>query len=313
MTETKMYRYSEIFGPTPQGEGLHSGKATVWLRLFACNLTCSGFGQKDPTDPRTYELPYEDIDLTNIVKLEDLPVFDKGCDSSYSWSAKYKHLAHQATALEIINRLKAKLTTPINPAGMFTHPVSKNEFHLAFTGGEPLASQKALVDIISQLLTTPNDMPMHITVETNGTKSLSADLKNVIISYLSQGGTWTWSVSPKLFQVSGEKNSRAIVPSAVASYTQFPDALMSKIQTYLKFVINNKDAAWEELSTVIDQFNAAGRNTTYTAPIWIMPVGATAEQQKDDETRIICERALDAGYYISARIHCYIWGNTIGV
>ena len=96
----KTYRFSEIFYSF-QGEAELAGKPTVWIRFFGCNLECNGFGQKDPTNPATYVLPYKEFDPSSVKKLEDLPVWEHGCDSSYSWSAKYKHLVHDATVAEI--------------------------------------------------------------------------------------------------------------------------------------------------------------------------------------------------------------------
>ena len=58
------YLYSEIFDSV-QGEGEYTGYPTAWLRFFLCNLQCNGFGQEDPTDPSTYQLPYEEIDITD--------------------------------------------------------------------------------------------------------------------------------------------------------------------------------------------------------------------------------------------------------
>ncbi len=71
----KKYYYSEIFNSI-QGEGTYTGQHTLWIRFFLCNLQCNGFGQIDPTNPDTYELPYETIDITNIDSVFDLPVFD---------------------------------------------------------------------------------------------------------------------------------------------------------------------------------------------------------------------------------------------
>ncbi len=92
--------YSEIFRSI-QGEGVYTGVPTVWLRLFGCNLECNGFGQDDPTDPSTYILPYQDIDLIDIKQVEDLPVFPYGCDSSYSWSKKFSKLQRRGEADEV--------------------------------------------------------------------------------------------------------------------------------------------------------------------------------------------------------------------
>jgi 7-carboxy-7-deazaguanine synthase len=37
----RRYLVKEMFGPTLQGEGAHSGRAVVFLRFSACNLACS--------------------------------------------------------------------------------------------------------------------------------------------------------------------------------------------------------------------------------------------------------------------------------
>ena len=83
--KSKEYFYSEIFDSI-QGEGHYTGYPTAWLRFFLCNLQCNGFGQKDPTNPDTYILPYEEFDPNKIKVIEDLPVWEYGCDSSYSWA-----------------------------------------------------------------------------------------------------------------------------------------------------------------------------------------------------------------------------------
>ncbi|MBA3458830.1 MAG: radical SAM protein [Deltaproteobacteria bacterium] len=38
----RRYLVKEMFGPTLQGEGAHSGRAVVFLRFAACNLACTG-------------------------------------------------------------------------------------------------------------------------------------------------------------------------------------------------------------------------------------------------------------------------------
>ena len=88
-TVEKKFYYSEIFHSI-QGEGHYTGVPTAWIRFFLCNLQCNGFGQIDPTNPDTYELPFKDFDVSSVDKVEDLPVWDKGCDSSYTWAKKFK-------------------------------------------------------------------------------------------------------------------------------------------------------------------------------------------------------------------------------
>ena len=128
----KEYLYSEIFNSV-QGEGQYTGVPSAWLRFFLCNLQCDGFGQDDPTNPDTYELPYADFDVSKIKVVEDLPVWSKGCDSSYTWSKKYKHLMHKANAKVLAERIRDALRTDSNPDGTFHHPVSQQKHHMCFT------------------------------------------------------------------------------------------------------------------------------------------------------------------------------------
>ena len=272
--------YSEIF-KSIQGEGHYTGVTTVWLRFFGCNLECNGFGQKDPTDPSTYELPYLDIDLKDITKVEDLPVFAYGCDSSYSWSKRYKHLQKNETVEKVTSKLINKL---------------KHDNHLAFTGGEPLlaAAQKNIVKILEHLVAY-SKIPK-ITIETNGTRPIIPLLHNMITSL---GTEFFFSVSPKIFGTSGEQD--AIKPEIVEMYNRLSD------MGQLKFVCNGSEQSWDEIEHAIELFRYAKVNF----PIWIMPVGATEESQHDNAA-MVAEETMERGYNVSARVHCYIWGNQIG-
>lgn len=306
--------YSEIFRSL-QGEGMYTGRNTVWLRFFGCNLNCSGFGQKDPTDPSTYELPYKDFDISTITKIEDLPVWSKGCDSSYSWSKKFKHLNYQGTAEEISNKIIDLLKSDINPSGTFLHDKSQMETHLCFTGGEPLipANQKAIIEILTQLSlhqggiipgTTKhkgNNFPRYVTFETNGTKELTPEFLSFMRNH-NQYIRIMFSVSPKLFTVSGEKNDKAIKPETVKSYIT---KVSSKGQ--LKFVLGTEDKQWNELDEVVTRFRNAGIHW----PVYIMPVGALEEDQQKIAAKI-ADRALANGYHVAARVHAYIYGNALG-
>ena len=62
---SKEFYYSETFY-SMQGEGHYTGRPTVWLRYFLCNLQCNGFGQLDPTNPDSYFLPYEAVSYTHL-------------------------------------------------------------------------------------------------------------------------------------------------------------------------------------------------------------------------------------------------------
>jgi 7-carboxy-7-deazaguanine synthase len=302
MSTAKKYRYSEIFGgndgptPTIQGEGRYAGHPTVWIRFWGCNLTCGGFGQANPRDPSTYQLDYLDYDpiAANIQSMDQLPVWKTGCDSSYSWSNKYGHLAHQSTAAEICADFRTRLQ-----GGSFTHPRSGQDVHLAFTGGEPMMSQTGIVDIMSTLR-MQNDSPKHITIETNGTQAVRKNFDEFFSNQGMYNGELFWSVSPKL-GTSGEKWEDAIKTNIVRDYR-----LISNVGQ-LKFVLDRNPLTWDELERAVDAFRAVDVHW----PVWIMPVGATREEQEDVQMWVT-EEALKRGYNVAARIHCWIFSNVIG-
>lgn len=338
----KKYKYSEIFGDTFQGEGQYTGVPTVWVRFWGCNFECQGFGQDDPTNPASWKLEYQTIDISSIKKMEDLPVINTGCDSSYSWSKKFAHLAHTGTAAEICDQLEDFLKKGgYNPEGKFKHPLSGQWTHLAFTGGEPMMNQNAIVDIMLEFQRRGN-VPKYVTVETNGTQvardkfgeymegvkytedgdydvyNKDFDLTKSFymkglrtlraenFSGLTQeeedivGTEWFWSVSPKLY-LSGEQKTDALQPEVVARYAELSN------YGQLKYVCDGSDRAWQE----VEEFTKAYRDAGIDWPVWIMPVGASVEGQAKVAAKV-AEEACRRGYNVAARVHCYVFGNTVG-
>ncbi len=310
----KKHKYSEIFYSF-QGEGAYTGRPTAWIRFFMCNLQCDGFGQKDPTNPDTYVLPYQTVDISSIKRVEDLPVFEFGCDSSYTWSKKYGHLASDHTAPEIVERISRAFAHPTNPDGLFLHPVSGQENHMAFTGGEPMLkkSQAAIVDIMRTFYNARNT-PRNITVETNGTQKLTDELIDVIewhgassefggmVDDARGDSEWFWSCSPKLFSTSGEKSKKALKPEVVGQYADVSN------HGQLKYVITGTDQSWDEVEAATENFRKEGVDW----PVYIMPVGATLEEQSEEWIATVAVEAMKRGYYFSGRLHCYVFGNKIG-
>lgn len=295
------YLYSEIFYST-QGEGQYTGVPTGWLRFFKCNLQCDGFGQQDPTNPSTYVLPYKDLDVSKYKSMEDLPVFSHGCDSSYSWSKKFRHLNHTATAEEICNRITDSMKTEWNPEGTFKHKQSGIDQHMCFTGGEPMikSSQHCIVEVMNRFVELGNQ-PNFVTIETNGTQELSEQFVEWWAEY-SDDIELFFSISPKLFSVSGESRDKAIKPYQVMAYYLLSDV------GQLKFVINGSKRSWIEMEEVIKMYRDVGVDY----PVYVMPVGATLEGQNQSAGDIARE-AFQRGYNVSPRVHVYLWGNTIGV
>jgi len=294
----KKYYYSEIFHSI-QGEGHYTGVPTAWIRFFLCNLQCNGFGQIDPTNPDTYELPYEDFDPKTVNRVEDLPVWKHGCDSSYTWAKKFKHLMGQETPEVLADKIVDILRNDSNPDGLFRHPVSDQTQHLCFTGGEPLMlmTQDAIVGIMKSLQERENT-PSSITFETNGTQKLKDTTKEFLANMEQEV---FFSVSPKLWSVAGEKAAKAIKPETVAEYKETRDF------GQLKFVVGHRDREWEELDSVVKQFRDVGVDW----PVWVMPVGAREEEQSMTAGEV-AKKAFHRGYNVAARVHVYLFGNAIG-
>lgn len=293
-------RVSEVFRSI-QGEGLYTGALSVWVRFFGCNLQCDGFMQCNPTDPKTYILPYQTINVDEIKSLNDLPVFEYGCDSGYSWSTKFKHLANDYTEDTLAEKIKSLL-----PENKWEHPRTGNFFDLCFTGGEPMMQQRAMIAVMKKLNfdLAKQDRPIRIQIETNGTKQLTNEFSEFVDQLNCNEIDVCFNVSPKLFNVSGEKPSVAWKPEIIKSYFD-----LNSGQGCLKFVVSNHKNAWKELDDRVNTLNKIG----VKQEIFIMPVGATKEQQENSEViSEITSNAISRGYHVSGRLHCNIFGNTLG-
>jgi len=291
-------RYTELF-TSVQGEGRYTGKLSMFFRFFGCNLSCQGFFQEHPTMPTTYKDPLAGVEPKTIKRLEDLPVFQYGCDTGYSVSAKFKHLAEKATVHDIGNKMMTMVPQD------WKHNHSNADVHLVFTGGEPLLWQDEMIDIVFFLVDSGN-YPKFITVETNGTKPLSAENIERIKELRDEYGIeWQWSVSPKLWTVSGE--DEAINFDAWDTYFQASSV------GYLKFVVNGTDVCWEELNYYVDLLQMPlNGHLAREWEVYVMPCGATLEQQSDlNYIKAIAERALKEGYQISGRLHVNLFGNGV--
>lgn len=297
-------RYSEIFFSF-QGEAELAGVPAVWLRFFGCNLNCSGFGQKDPTDPSTYILPFENFDLTNIKRVEDLPVWQYGCDSSYSWSVKYKHLAHDVDIPGLVDRLTDINRSTQNPDGLFIHPITGQPVMMCFTGGEPMMQQMAIIETLREFHRRGN-MPEIVTIETNATKNITPALKEFIThEFLRLGGKrWHWAMSPKLFTVSGEYD--VVNSDVIVDYVRTLNTT-----SVLKFVCNGTEKNWDELENHVQKIRRV-LGITQLPSVWIMPVGARQEEQTPQFLGPLCIEAMRRGYNIATRNQVAVFGNIIG-
>ena len=151
---------------------------------------------------------------------------------------------------------------------------------------------------IYRALEKQNNLPGSMTFETNGTQVLREPFKEWVRNIDTEV---FFSVSPKLFTVSGEKTEKAIKPHNVAEYYKLSKA------GQLKFVVGSADREWDELEMTVQKFRDAGVDW----PVWVMPTGAREEEQTAGAGKV-AERAFKKGYNVAARVHVYLFGNAIG-
>ena len=244
-------------------------------------------------------MPFQDFDVDSVKRVEDLPVWEKGCDSSYTWAKKFKKLMGHETPTVLADKIVNILKTDTNANGLFLHPNSRQHQHLCFTGGEPLmiTGQAASMGIYRELERQAN-LPSSMTYETNGTQKLTEPFKQWVKDTPEE---IFFSVSPKLFTVSGEKTEKAIKPENVKEYAECSN------RGQLKFVVGASRREWEELENTVRKFREAGVDW----PVWIMPTGAREEEQTTTAGKV-AEEAFKRGYNVAARVHVYLFGNAIG-
>jgi len=278
------FKVSELFY-SAQGEGRYVGVPSIFLRMFGCNFTCSGFGCRPGTISTEADEVAKNVHLYKT--FEELPLVNTGCDSYASWHPEFKHLSPTYTAEELVEKMASLL-----PNGNWQQP-NGNPVHLVITGGEPLLGwQRAYPELLDLL----HERGLrHITFETNGTQELHRDFAQYLDGWF---GEITFSVSPKL-SVSGEKWEDAIKPDIVWDYETHGI-------TYLKFVVGHIDD-FTELDRAVDEYRLRG----FAGPVFVMPVGGVVSVY--DGNRIhVADEALKRGYWYSPRLHVDLWGNGWG-
>lgn len=250
------YRLSEIFFSI-QGEGEYAGTPTLWARVFGCNLKCPGFP----------------------------------CDTEYSWNKEFRDQHNTYSAQEIFEKMKSLITDEYNPDGKLVHPLTGNNIHLAFTGGEPLLKkyQPMIMEVVD-LFRQENEF-VFFTMETNGTQELTTEFKN----WLTQTDAEPFfSISPKLESVAGERD--AVDIENICN-------LLLYGRGQIKFVANDS----EECLTEVLKYTKILSDWVLDN-LWIMPIGETVEEQL--QVAPIVERYQQLGFKIATRNHCYIWSNS---
>ena len=289
---TNKFIWSEIFASF-QGE-VPSGEPSLFFRVFGCNLNCKGFGSADPTFYNNY---ISNIDFTEIKELKDLPIFEYGCDSIYSWDKRFRKFSHQNSVAEVAEMIIDEMNKSFNIDIInkkFLHSVTKQEPQIVITGGEPMLYQTQISKLIDYFYFQYRYLPK-LTIETNGTIKLKDNLKSRLTTL---GKNFNFSISPKLYTVSGQEN--AIDIETILDY--------NILGSWLKFVVDDSVKAWEELDNTVSILIDKG----YDGDIYCTPVGSTKEQQIDNWVADFAMKCMSKGYKFCGRLHTYVFGNKIG-
>lgn len=288
----KRLRISEAFYSI-EGEGPLTGVPTVFIRTFGCNFTCSGFS--NPTGEKV--IP---IQIDTLEKFKPTV----GCDSIYAWHPKYKELAIWHTISQLASHIVGGLLS-----GTVRNKRSGQSPVLSLTGGEPTMHQDALAQLIHHPDMRDFDK---ILIETNA----AYDLKESFIQSLQEWQNAVsdrlviWACSPKL-SISGEPYHKAIRPEIIRMQQQVAGSLQ-----YLKFVSDGSVESFEEIVQTVKTYNEYLAQFTDTEQmhahtIYVMPVGATSEQQSQNQRRV-ADMCLEYGYSFCIRAHCFVYNNEVG-
>ncbi len=310
MANIPQIKISEIFFSL-QGEGLHIGTPSIFMRTFGCNFRCRGFGriQGEPgeltDEPKLIAIQ---MNQNPDWKYEDLPLAKTGCDSYAAVYPEFKKLSPMMQTNDIVTKMEA-VRTQAQDLTISGKGPEQEKPHLVITGGEPMLGwQRAYPSLISQarILGYHN-----ITIETNGTQEISA----IFADYLRQikepikdrvSGiknlkkiNLTFSISPKL-SCSGESDEDALKPEIIKSYQDIGDI------TYLKFVVDS-DSDMSEVNDYVYAYRKVG----FTGEVYLMPVGGDSNMYNFNAPEV-AKLAMRYGYRYSPRLQVDLWQNRWG-
>lgn len=281
---------TEVFGDTIQGEGKYVGKPSIFIRFFGCTLHCPGFSM--PRGQKTNEVDeiVKVLDKYGDDDLKKLPLCKTGCDSYPAWRKECKRFSKEYT----VSQLTAKIVSLLPDIKLASN------YHIVFTGGEPLLYQGLLVKLIDEL---GNYNFTNFTFETNGTVALKDDFVERLNRLIqSDSIKITFSCSPKL-SVSGHIREETLFPERVKTFNKIKDS-----ELYLKYVIRDK----EDIKEVKDFTSAYSNANVSFEEIYLMPEGGTVcgeTSLTEQETVKLC---IKYGFRYSPRLHLQLFGNKWG-
>lgn len=318
-------RVVEMFSSI-QGEGPMIGHPSLFIRLFGCNFTCSGFSRPEATDQDSNLIPVVDLAGVTDVRQLDGDSFTVGCDSRYSWAPEYEHLSKPMTGIELAEGISDGTLLEHDPHGM-DHPSA-----LVLTGGEPLMHQHEIAAFIRRMIDNGYAHGLyvtHITFETNGSVPILPVLADALMDFLDIDPRMgvLFSNSPKL-EHSGEPLHKRFKAGAVVSQVSLVNRAFDKygslrIASSYKYVVATAAHMAEARDLHIHRIVAGWvyMRDTASSPSWpaisrmlkpcAMPLGASYEQYRENE-RAVADMCQLFDFRFSPRLHLHLYGNAIG-
>jgi 7-carboxy-7-deazaguanine synthase len=169
---------SEIFGPTFQGEGRQQGQLCAFVRLGACNLTCSF------------------------------------CDTPYTWAFTDRQAAKHEDKKKYDPKVELRRVSAPDVAAEVRKILPSGGL-VVFSGGEPMLQQAQAKQVMENLDGLPY---YRFAFETAGTIEPDKSLQHCAVSYsIDRDPYLHFTVSPKLDN-SGNDRKKSEVPNAIKAF-----------------------------------------------------------------------------------------------
>lgn len=268
-----------------QGEGVHAGRPSIFVRYAGCNLRCQ-FGLKCSNCNKVRDIPdYIQNVIDNIddyQNVEDLPVFPTYCDTYIGILPEFRRFWINYETEELVDYIVGLIRDNENYKDL-------TDIDIVFTGGEPMMHQDKMLMLIEKLSEYNLN---NVTIETNGTLPIKEEL---LSQWEELPVDLTFSVSPKISSANYTMQDTCI-PKAVKSYSDLIDPNNDRI--VLKFVVQDESDIHMVLQFV-DQYKEAN---CIVEEICLMPCGGKADPDFDATQREVFDLCVKYNFRYSPRL-----------
>lgn len=253
---------------TMQGEGRYAGTLATFIRFPTCNLFC---GLEKSLPEKINGKPYNPTQKEiNKMKVENATWV---CDTMVQW----RQTGKEYSVIDIMNTVR--------------NNYNNSNYHIVFTGGEPLLHKFDIQELIEEFEKLPYP-PSKYEIESNAT--IPPLIHDKVV----------YNLSPKL-KNSGLPENMRIKPQVLFQYQQ-----LSKIhEVYLKFVVNTWDDVDDALSVINDNFPEKKFDKSC---IYFMPGAYTRKELIKNSLKVVNFCKI-VGVNYSPRLQIFIWDKAISV